>query len=173
MGPPSEIISGLWLANFESAQDKFLLNKLKISRVLTVGNRSPIDNSLLCADNQGEIRQDDDGIIYKLLWAMDSTDQNLLQHFCDCFHFIDESLRSQAGIMVHCHMGFSRSAALVIGYLMRAESLTYEEAFARVRKKRIVGPNSGFIRQLEMFERNKWDVERDYGDDFVFDEGDF
>jgi len=168
MGPPSEILSGLYLANFESAQDKSLLNKLKITRVLTIGNRSPIDNSLLSPNTPTETRRDEDGRAYKLIWAMDSTDQNLLKHFRDCFRFIDESLESRAGIMVHCHMGFSRSAALVIGYLMRAESLSYENAFARVRKKRIVGPNSGFVRQLRMFEENQWDLDRDYGDEHVF-----
>lgn len=167
MGPPSEILSGLWLANFESAQDKSVLKKLNITRVLTVGNRSPMDNSLLNADVTQETRTDDDGIVYKLVWAMDSTDQNLLKHFRHCFEFIDESIENKRGIMVHCHMGFSRSAALVIAYLMRLESLSYEKAFERVRKKRIVGPNSGFVRQLQMFERNDWDVERNYDDDYV------
>jgi len=165
MGPPSEIIPGLWLANFESAQDKATLRKLNVSRILTVGNRSPIDNSLLTELTTGETRQDDDGFLYKLVFAMDSTEQNLLKHFADCFAFIRAALETRTGIMVHCHMGFSRSAALVIGYLMHAERLTYAQAFDRARKKRIIGPNSGFVRQLGLFQQNEWNLEMDYGND--------
>ena len=170
MGPPSEILPGLWLANFENAQDSGLLDKMGINRILTIGNRSPMDNSLLSQQTPGDPQIGENGILYKLVYAMDSTDQNILKHFRDCFDFIRNALASRHGVMVHCHMGFSRSAAVVIGYLMHSQRLTYDQAFGLVRKKRIVGPNSGFIRQLKLFEENEWNLNADYEDAFVLRE---
>ena len=169
MGPPSEILPGLWLANFENAQDSSLLEKLGVNRILTVGNRSPIDNAILTETTSRDPRVGEDGILYKLIYAMDSNEQNILKYFRECFDFIREAQSTRQGVMVHCQMGFSRSAAVVIGYLMHAERLTYAQAYERVRKKRIIGPNLGFIRQLKMFEDNEWNLQREYDDDFVLE----
>jgi len=43
--------------------------------------------------------------------------ENLLVHFMDAIKFIDESI-SKGKILVHCAAGVSRSAAIVIAYLM-------------------------------------------------------
>jgi protein-tyrosine phosphatase len=54
--------------------------------------------------------------------------------------------------MVHCKAGMSRSAALVIAYLMIEHKWPYEDAFTYVKKKRhIIAPNEGFVRQLRCF----------------------
>src|SRR4030095_12941232 len=59
-------------------------------------------------------------------------------------------------VLVHCVAGISRSAAFVIYYLMKSESLTLSDAFRLVKEKRqIVSPNQGFMttlfrKQLEM-----------------------
>lgn len=46
----------------------------------------------------------------------------------------------------------SRSAAVVIAYMMAKHSLTFEEAFYLVKAKRtITYPNSGFIAQLKLY----------------------
>lgn len=38
--------------------------------------------------------------------------------------------------LIHCVSGVSRSAAVVIAYLMRSEKISYGEAFARVQNRR-------------------------------------
>ncbi|MBN3312278.1 DS13B phosphatase, partial [Atractosteus spatula] len=45
-------------------------------------------------------------------------------------------------------MGISRSAALVLAFLMICENLTLVDAIKTVRKHRDVCPNSGFLSQL-------------------------
>jgi len=46
--------------------------------------------------------------------------------------------------------GKSRSAAIVIAYLMRCSSMSYDEALSFVREKRPgIKPNVGFIEQLK------------------------
>ena len=52
--------------------------------------------------------------------------------------------------MVHCAQGRSRSASLVIGWLIKVHSLSYDDALDYVKKRRaVVQPNVGFIRQLK------------------------
>jgi protein-tyrosine phosphatase len=119
--------------------------------------------------NRAIPKEKQDGFVYMFVDAQDSPAENLLKHLADCFDFIDEALNrgpgvlapvdnASGGILVHCHQGYSRSAAVVIGYIMSKEKLSYAEAFASVRKKRIIGPNPGFVHQLQMFEAIEWDL---------------
>lgn len=62
----------------------------------------------------------------------------------------------QAGerVLVHCEVGVSRSASMVIAHLMSTEQLSFIDAFERVRAKRVrVLPNLGFASQLQRLER--------------------
>ena len=51
-------------------------------------------------------------------------------------------------VFVHCLMGVSRSATLVLAFLMIAEGLRLQEAVAAVRPHRDICPNPGFLQQL-------------------------
>lgn len=51
-------------------------------------------------------------------------------------------------VLVHCHVGVSRSATLVLAYLMLKQKLTLVEAIHVVKDNRGVVPNRGFLRQL-------------------------
>lgn len=51
-------------------------------------------------------------------------------------------------VFVHCLMGVSRSATLVLAFLMIVEGLTLQEAVAAVRPHRDIFPNPGFLQQL-------------------------
>uniref|UniRef100_A0A8C6V0Q2 Dual specificity protein phosphatase 26 n=1 Tax=Neogobius melanostomus TaxID=47308 RepID=A0A8C6V0Q2_9GOBI len=54
----------------------------------------------------------------------------------------------QGKVLVHCHVGVSRSATLVLAYLMLKQNLTLVEAICLVKENRGVIPNRGFLRQL-------------------------
>lgn len=49
---------------------------------------------------------------------------------------------------MHCHVGVSRSATVVLAYLMLRENLPLVEAICAVKNNRGVIPNRGFLRQL-------------------------
>ena len=53
---------------------------------------------------------------------------------------------------MHCYAGVSRSATLVLAYLMARERLSLKMALQRVREARPTAmPNQGFLRQLEKY----------------------
>lgn len=55
--------------------------------------------------------------------------------------------------LVHCEVGVSRSASLVIAHVMKTERLRFFEAHRRVRSRRPqVLPNIGFASQLQQLE---------------------
>lgn len=70
----------------------------------------------------------------------------------------------EPAVLVHCNKGVSRSAAIVIAYIMREKKLLYKEALAIVRKEReSVFPNSGFAAQLRTWEKRKYDIHDEHG----------
>lgn len=77
--------------------------------------------------------------------------------------FIDKQLHSGENVLVYCQQGISRSAAIVIAYLMFASSLVkgesgvigYDEALAELRLYRpCAKPNDGFERTLRAYEQD-------------------
>ncbi|KAM9727903.1 dual specificity phosphatase 29-like isoform 1-T3 [Menidia menidia] len=91
----------------------------------------------------------DMSIQYYGIEADDKPTFNISPYFCPAAEFIHEALRHpQNKVLVHCVMGRSRSATLVLAYLMMKHSLTVVEAIERVRQHRCILPNHGFLRQL-------------------------
>lgn len=61
-------------------------------------------------------------------------------------------------MLVHCVAGVSRSAAMVVGYLMWSHKMSQRAALAAVRSLRpSVNPHLGFRIQLQLFEASGFD----------------
>lgn len=74
------------------------------------------------------------------------------------------SVKKKANVLVHCNQGVSRSAALVMAYLIKSQGCTLKEAFFHVQSKRDVAqPNTGFMKQLIEFERRHHNGETSLG----------
>lgn len=86
----------------------------------------------------------------------DSADYNISEHFPEAFAFIAQAQREQGKVLVHCQAGKSRSATIVIGYLMKFDlsfNRSYEATLKYVKSKReAVDPIFGFLIRLSEFE---------------------
>ena len=66
-------------------------------------------------------------------------------------------------VYVHCHQGISRSATIVVAFLMLKRGLPLMEALKTIREKRLIRPNEGFVKQLCILNRQLF--EKDHAED--------
>jgi dual specificity phosphatase 12 len=92
--------------------------------------------------------------------AEDHPNADLLQYFEEGVRYIDSALQEhegkdgkrEGGVFVHCAMGKSRSATLVVAYLMWKYGLSAEAALEQLCEGRpVCDPNPGFKEQLEVW----------------------
>ena len=145
----NEIIDGLWLGNFTSAENVEDLKKKGITKILTVMNQD------------GPNYKSEDGFIHKKIAIIDLSNQNIIKYFGECLNFIN----GEEKVLVHCMAGASRSATIVVAYLMWKEKMKYKDAMDFVKQKRfIIYPNFGFRDQLKKFEeeliKNEYDINK-------------
>jgi len=88
---------------------------------------------------------------YKNIHICDIENENLASYFKECVEYIDNVVKTNGKILVHCSYGISRSASMVIAYFI-SKGMTYEDAYNFVKSKRnIIEPNDGFKKQLKEF----------------------
>jgi hypothetical protein len=69
--------------------------------------------------------------------------------------FIQDAIDHGHHVLVHCRQGVSRSATVIIAYLMKYQRLKLSDAYSQVRMKRAQAkPNANFLGQLALFEKN-------------------
>lgn len=135
---PDRITKNLFLGSVASANNHGILFKLKITHVLT-----------LCPVRPTRLQN----VIYNSISFQDDATFNILPKIDQCLEYIDSVLQSGGRILVHCFQGVSRSASIVIAYLMKFQVMKFREAYEYVKRRRtVVEPNYGFIRQLEEYE---------------------
>ncbi|XP_068968629.1 dual specificity protein phosphatase MPK-4 isoform X2 [Bombus flavifrons] len=116
----------------------------------------PVDSCPLPRKIQGLLPN----LIVKYIQVTDMPREDLLTHFEDSYEFIDHSLQQDEKILVHCYFGISRSATIVIAYLMKKYKKSFYDAFEAVKeKRRFVGPNAGFLAQLKLYEEMGFGVD--------------
>jgi len=142
-GEPQEIMPGLFLGSLSCTQDSALdrLHSLRITHILSVGGES---------GRSGDPQFD--GKRLELKGIDDLPTSDLFKHFDECCAFIDEALKADGKVLVHCLHGKSRSAAVVAAYIILKDKCTTEEAIIRIQDKRpVANPNHGFRKQLDNF----------------------
>ncbi|XP_073474330.1 dual specificity protein phosphatase 26 [Aquarana catesbeiana] len=134
-----EVWPKLYLGNQEIAANKGELLQLRITHIL---------NAAHSRWRGGEEYYRGMNILYMGIDAQDSPIFDMSVHFQAAADFIHRALKERGKILVHCAVGVSRSATLVLAYLMIYQRMTLVEAINTVKDKRGIIPNRGFLRQL-------------------------
>ncbi|XP_069703862.1 protein phosphatase Slingshot isoform X2 [Periplaneta americana] len=139
MDAATEIFDHVYLGSEWNASNLEELQKNGVHHILNVTRE--IDNFFPGMFNYLNIRVYDD----------ERTD--LLKHWDDTFKYITKARKEGSKVLVHCKMGVSRSASVVIAYAMKAYNWDFKEAFEYVKQKRTcIKPNTSFISQLETYQ---------------------
>lgn len=138
----SEVLPWLFLGGVEVAKSKRYLRSLGISHVLN------------CAHTVCENYHEDEFKYVRAMDLADAADEEIGNFMLQAIADIETVRETGGRILVHCQKGSSRSATLVIAYLMWYQNIDVEKAFSFVKKKRsIVSPNFGFMVQLRDFRK--------------------
>lgn len=135
----NEIEPNLHLGCYSSAQNQEPMQRLGVTHVLAL-----LDSFLSYRKY--------DGIQYMTIEIDDSPSVSIIDYLPEAIRFISEGQKHGA-VIVHCLAGVSRSASIVIGYLMVKYSLRFDDAKSLVKSKRpCIWPNFGFEQQLSNIE---------------------
>jgi protein-tyrosine phosphatase len=74
-----------------------------------------------------------DRIEYIYFPLLDDLTDNVLAYVDESYAFIARCVGDEQNVLVHCTQGVSRSVALTVGYIMRAEKLEFITAYNRVK----------------------------------------
>lgn len=95
----------------------------------------------------------DSTIIYLTLEIADLATESIISHFPKVRQFIDEAIGKNGKVLIHGNNGISRSATLVLAYIMEKFGLNCKDAYKFVKDRRAcIKPNEGFVAQLVEYE---------------------
>lgn len=143
-GPTScdEIERGLYLGNLTAATNVDWLKETRITNILTLDS-CPLPRKIRLLPD----------ITFKYIQVTDLPREDLLTYFEETYQFVKHAQEDGRNTLVHCYFGVSRSAAVVIAFIMKKYSLNFEEAFEVTKsKRRFVAPNPGFVAQLKLYQ---------------------
>ncbi len=129
------IIDNIYLGGVEAAEDEEFLKSYNISTVVN------------CA---GEMVSNYTDLKFIELNLFDHPLDQLFPRFEVAYKYIKR--HPDNNILIHCYAGVSRSASLVIFYLMKEKKWDYETCLNYTRERRPeVSPSGGFEEQLKNY----------------------
>ena len=140
----NEIIKNLWVGNYKSAVDVDFLTKNNIKLIINLSKNI----NFVSLNN-----------IYKYRIPIhdnlsNESDIGMINHFDKSYSLIDNYLKNNEGILIHCKAGIQRSATLAALYLMKKYKINSKKAMQIVKSKRKIAfyirPN--FIKVFNHFD---------------------
>ncbi|XP_064125159.1 dual specificity protein phosphatase 13B [Loxodonta africana] len=142
----NEVWPNLFLGDAYVARDKCKLTQLGITHIVNAAaGKFQVDTGVKFYRGMP--------VEYYGIEADDNPFFDLSVYFLPVARYIRTALSVPQGrVLVHCAMGVSRSATLVLAFLMICENMTLVEAIKVVQAHRDICPNSGFLRQLQVLD---------------------
>ena len=137
---PSQVFNWLFLGTFSNACDKEELRRIKIKYIL---------NCAIECKNKN-IPKDIKELHLKI---RDNVNFDIFPFFQQANDFINKARLEGGAILIHCKLGISRSAAIILAYLMKYYGFSLNNAIQFIKKQRDrINPNQGFMEQLKKYE---------------------
>jgi protein-tyrosine phosphatase len=140
----SEITDQIWLGSYgDSANDAFLEER-QITHILCCAEELPLRVGFPYSQRY-------DG--YKVPLVDDKADEKTKAYFLEAATVLDGWVGSGKKVFVHCFAGISRSASVVITYLMVYKGWSFDLAFQHLKLRRPrIHPHSEFLPILKAIE---------------------
>ncbi|KAL7419781.1 tyrosine/serine/threonine protein phosphatase pps1 [Cryptotrichosporon argae] len=169
-GFPSRILPFLYLGNLEHAGNALMLHAIGVTHVVSVG-----ENLIDCPDDidpmyghvgpnclANEARKGRIAVL-DLADIRDDGNDPLRPLIARACAWIEQARHNGGTVLVHCRVGVSRSASIVIAYLMQYQRMGLMDAYLLTRARRLnvlIQPNLRFFHELF-----GWEVELARRDD--------
>lgn len=156
----------LFLGNQKVAQNRSLLRRYAVSRIVCVGTPAfhkpeknadgakggdDGDNGSSSSSSSSAGIPTGDDLLYLEVDVKDLPSENLLDQLDACVDFIEDGMRRGESVLVNCVYAQSRSAAIIVAYLMH-KGLSLSQATDAVREAQpTVHINPGFEAQLQLY----------------------
>lgn len=135
-----EIAPGLYLGTDQAAKSKTLLKQEGITSVLSI------------LDTEIDVPKDQ---ISNHLWLLmeDYPDVDIAPIVEQALKFVHEAQQNNEKVLVHCQMGMSRSASIMVSLVQKLWGMEPKEALDFVNSKRpVIDINYGFKKQIKRSE---------------------
>ncbi|KAG0711823.1 Inactive dual specificity phosphatase 27 [Chionoecetes opilio] len=189
-----EVFPNLFLGDCDAAMNESYLRKTGITHILNAAGNTcgpaPVKTGqsfYKCQKDRSHMKnleekkkqschdpsQEDPSLVYLGLNLIDLPFINISVHFDKGARFVDEALASGGKVLVHCRQGRSRSASIVVAFLMMHRGMAAASALTMLRKtggeamscmhavltavcqsEREIRPNNGFLQHLADLEMN-------------------
>lgn len=136
---PTHIEDNIYLGNAYNARDYYWLKTNNIGLIVN------------CTVEISDYFNNENEFQYYRIPVLDINGENIKDHVDNVLDAIDDFKAKNEGknILIHCFMGSSRSAAIVISYLINRKNMKLSTAIECVTNKRpIVNLNIDFYKQL-------------------------
>jgi hypothetical protein len=142
-GAYAKITDKLFLGDINSILDEKFLIGSKIKAVIDLSGSTSTPRTIRNL-----------GLEHYKIKVDDNVHAKISPYFDKCYEFIHKwSVERNKTVLVFCRAGVSRSASVVISWLMGRCLATFDEAYNYVKMRRgKIMPNRGFVSQLKEFE---------------------
>jgi dual specificity MAP kinase phosphatase len=144
------VVPHVFIGTAEGARNADLLKQHRIRRIITI-----MSHRLGSLSRSTMETIESDGIDRKFIQCRDEPICRLDFFLHRAVEWINESVNRSENVLVHCRVGRSRSATILIGYMyLQSLQPTISAAVSYITAKRkIVSINIGFARQLYVLEQ--------------------
>ena len=151
--PPTMILDGLYLGNAYNASNWNTVTSLNIRYIMNVSvELDHYFENVALNPEEGCVRPFQENYIkYMRVPIEDDCDAHLSDYVSDIIAFLDAVPKpwSKNPVLIHCYMGSSRSASVVLLYMTMRLGYNVEDAIAYLREKRpIVNINRNFVEDV-------------------------